>query len=123
MSLLKPETSLMVGLATAAVVYSTYQHAVPTIADMRVGAPQNRDLDAARKAASWTAAGIVAAISLLAKDPTVFVIGGVMVVSLDWFTRHANEVNPMIGKATGAMGITGTPMSPAAPTLEAVANY
>lgn len=122
MSLLKPETSLMVGLATAAVVYSTYSQALPSIADMRVGAPQNRDLDGARKAASWTAAGIVAGISLLAKDPTVFVIGGSMTIALDWFTRHANEVNPMVGRVGSAIGVTPTQANPA-PTLEAVANY
>jgi hypothetical protein len=97
---LKPEISLGVGLATAAVVWSVYQNATPTIADIRTGPPGDATIDSSRKMASWTAAGIVAGISLLAKDPTVFILGGSMVVALDWWHRHANEVNPDTGRAT-----------------------
>lgn len=97
---LKPEISLGVGLATAAVVWSIYQNATPTIADIRSGPAQDDTIDGSRKMASWTAAGVVAGISLLAKDPTVFVLGASMVVAVDWWHRHANAVNPDTGKAT-----------------------
>jgi hypothetical protein len=96
---LKPEVSITVGLATAALVWSIYSNATPPLADIRVGEKGDRDIDASRKTASWTAAGAVSAISLIAKDPTVFIIGGAMVVAVDWWTRHANEVEPSIGKA------------------------
>lgn len=97
--MLKPEVSLGVGLATAAVVYSVYQNATPTIADIRTGPPQDDHIDSSRKMAAWTAAGVVGGISLIARDATVFIIGGAMVVALDWWTRHANAVNPDTGKA------------------------
>lgn len=97
---LKPEISIGVGLATAAVVWSIYQNATPTIADIRAGAPQDETIDGTRKMAAWTAAGVVAGISLIAKDPTVFVVGGTMVVAVDWWHRHANAVNPDTGRAT-----------------------
>lgn len=100
MSGLKPEVSLGVGLATAAVVWAVYSNATPTIADIRSAPPGDMTIDSTRKMASWTAAGVVAGISLLAKDPTVFVLGGTMVVVLDWWHRHANEVNPDSGRAT-----------------------
>jgi hypothetical protein len=97
---LKPEISLGVGLATAAVVYAVYSNATPTIADIRSAPQGDPTIDSTRKSASWLSAGVVGAISLIAKDPTVFILGGAMVVAMDWWTRHANEVNPDTGRAT-----------------------
>ncbi len=96
---MKPETSLSLGLATAVVVYAIFQNATPSIADIRVADEQDPDIDSAERLASWTAAGAVAGISLIAKDPTVFVIGGSMVIVLAWWHRHANQVNPLTGRA------------------------
>lgn len=104
---LKPEVSLGVGLATAAVVWSVYNNATPTIADIRTGAPGDEHIDASRKMAAWTTAGIVGGISLIAKDPTVFIVGGAMIVAVDWWHRHANEVNPDTGRATLPRGRNG----------------
>jgi hypothetical protein len=96
---LKPEVSLGVGLATAAVVWSIYQNATPTIADIRAGAANDPTIDGTRKMAAWSAAGVVAGISLISHDPTVFIVGGIMVVMVDWWTRHANAVDPNTGSA------------------------
>lgn len=97
---LKPEISLGVALATGAVVYAIYTNATPTIADIRSGPPGDETIEASRKSAAWMAAGVVAAISLIARDATVFIVGGAEVVALDWWTRHANQVNPDTGRAT-----------------------
>ncbi len=93
---LKPETSITTGLACAALVIAVYSKAVPSQADLRVGTRDDDDIDAARKAAAWTAAGVVAAVSLIAKDATVFIIGGGMVVAVDWWTRTANHNDPSL---------------------------
>jgi hypothetical protein len=98
--MLKREVSLGVGLATAALVWGIYQGALPTLAEGRVSDPQDRDLAGAERAASWTAAAAVAGVSLIAKDPTVFILGGSMVVALAWLHRHANHNNPMTGAAS-----------------------
>lgn len=97
---LKPETSVMVGLATAALVYAVYSNATPSITEIRAAKPGDADVDASRKMAAWTSAGAVAAVSLITKDPTVFTLGGGMIVVLDWWHRHANQVNPLSGKAS-----------------------
>lgn len=96
---LKAETSLTVGLATAAVVYSVYSNALPTVADIRVGDANDDHIARAEQLAAWTAAGVVAGVALIAKDPTVFVMGGTMVVALAWWHRHANAVDPISGLA------------------------
>lgn len=115
MSGLKPEVSLGVGLAVAAIVGAVYMNATPTLAEVRVGRPGDDDLEASRKVAAWTSGGVVAAISLLAKDPTVFIIGGGMTVALDWWYRHANQVDPRSGRASagGMLAAAGGAETPA----------
>ena len=104
---LKPEISISVGLATAALVYSVYSNATPSITEIRAAKPNDSDVEASRKLAAWTSAGVVAAVSLIAKDPTVFILGGGMVVAVDWWHRHANVVNPLVGKASVMMNRDG----------------
>lgn len=109
---LKPEISLPVGLATAALVYGIYSNATPPLTDIRAGKPNDPTIDSSRKFASWTAATVVAGISLIAKDPTIFVLGGSMVVVMDWAHRHGNWVSPVTGKAAvpanaGQAGLSG----------------
>lgn len=103
---LKPEVSLGVALATAAVVYGIYQNATPTIADIRSLDAQNKDIDASERQATWTAAGTVGAISLIAKDPTVFTVGGLMVIAMAWAHRHANLVDSVTGMAVPGLPAT-----------------
>ena len=94
----KPEVSLGLGLASAAVAYAMFSHAMPAQADIRVARPGDEHLETTRKQAAWVAAGTVAAISLLAKDATIFIIGGTTVVILDWMTRVNNWTNPLSGR-------------------------
>lgn len=90
------EVSLGVGLATAALVWGVYNSALPSIVDARVAPPADADLEAAERTATWTSTAVVAGVSLLSKDATVFVLGGTMVVVLAWWHRHANAHNPMV---------------------------
>jgi hypothetical protein len=96
---LKPEVSITTGLATAALVWTIYNRALPADVDMRVAQPNDQDVEASRRKAAYTAAAVVAGISLVAKDATVFILGGSMVVAVDWWARHSNAVNPELGKA------------------------
>ncbi len=94
------QASLGVGLATAALVWGVYNVALPTVADVRVGQPNDADLSAAERAATWASAAAVSGVSLLAKDPTVFIIGGSMVVLMAWWQRHSNANDSSLGSAT-----------------------
>lgn len=105
---LKPESSVMIGLATAALVWSIYSNATPSIADIRVAAPGDPDVSSSRAAATRTAAFAVSGISLIAKDPGIFIIGGAMVIAADFLHRHANMVNP----ETGRMQLPGMKATP-----------
>lgn len=100
---LKPDVSLGVALATATVVYGIHSNFTPPVADVRSLEKNNGDIQASEKAATWVSAAVVAGISLLAKDPTIFVVGGTMVVVMAWTTRHADQVDTVTKRASSAM--------------------
>lgn len=100
---LKPEASIMTSLAVGAVVYGIHANATPTNADTRSLAPGNRDIQRSERTATWMSAGVVAAISLLAKDPTIFVLGGAMTIAMAWWTRHSDLVDHTADRARDAM--------------------
>lgn len=101
---LKPEVSIPVGLATVAVVYGVYQTALPNLADARVSAPDDPDLKGAENNALFLGVAACAAVSLIAKDATPFILGGVTAVLLSWSHRYARVLNPATGK------VDATPM-------------
>jgi hypothetical protein len=97
MSLLKPDQSVVAALATAAVVYGTYQAALPSVTDVRTADPGDPDVAGAERAATFIAAGVVGTVSLLTKDPTVFIVGGGVLVAMALLHRHANLMDPVTG--------------------------
>lgn len=103
--MLKPEISIPVALATGAVVVGVYQAMTPTSADQKTVPPGSRGADflaGSEKTAFAVSVGVVAAISLIARDPVPFWVGGGMAVALSWIHRHAREVDPSTGKLSGA---------------------
>ena len=97
---LKPELSLGASLAVMALDFGIYQLHMPPSADIRATQPHNGSIEQARKAATWTAIGAASALSLLARDPNIFIFGAGFAVVLDFFYRHANAVHPATGQVT-----------------------
>jgi 4-amino-4-deoxy-L-arabinose transferase-like glycosyltransferase len=108
--MLKQEDALLTGLGVAAVVGAIYAVHVPTVAASRASAPGNMHIESARKSADWIAAGVVVGAALLAKDPTVFVIGGVVVIALSFAHRIANVTSNQTGQVPSAS--SAAPASP-----------
>jgi hypothetical protein len=105
-SILKPEFSLTVGLAVGAMTYGIYSFSLPTGAMMNATQPQSLDIESARKKAAWTSVTIVSAVSLLAKDKTVLILGGMIIIALDIHARLANASAPGTGKVVSNTGYT-----------------
>lgn len=93
------KTSVAVGLGAMGLVWGVYGQVCPKVADLRVGTPNDADATSAEKAARWTSGALVVGISLITRDATVFIMGGVAVVAFSWLHRHANAVNPTMGSA------------------------
>jgi hypothetical protein len=97
----RPEISIPAALATGTVVIALYQRGMPPALDVRAAQVGDRNVEAVRKQNAWMAAATVSAISLIAKDATVFIVGGAMVVILDWMTRANIWTNPVTGQVEG----------------------
>lgn len=108
---LKQQDALLTGLATAAVVITIYQHNMPAVAQVRASKPGNQHVSASRQQAAIIGVVIVAGISWLAKDPTVWVVAGTTLVALDISQRMANATDNVSGKIPAA-----APDATAAPT-------
>lgn len=102
---LKAEISVPAALALGVAVYGIFQVNLPSVTEVRAADMDNRDVASAERAATWESAGLVSVLSLIAKDPTLFLVGGTITLALAWKYRHANAVHPMTGKA--GRGITG----------------
>lgn len=97
---MKSEVSLGVGLAVAALVWGTYQYGLPSMADIRAVDAGDPNIAAAERAAAWQSAAVVAGVSLIAQDATVFILGGSMIIGLSLWARHSNYISPHFGSAT-----------------------
>lgn len=97
---LKPEQSLGASLAVMAIDFGIFQMHLPNVADVKSSAPHNSAIDSGRKGATWTAISVCAALSILAKDPNIFIFGGGFAVALDFYYRHANAVSATTGQVT-----------------------
>lgn len=108
---LKPSEEIQVGALTAAIVYGIFQLNVPTTADIRAsqpGTPNAQHVHGSVKTAAWTATVVTGGLALLAKSPTIFIIGGVMTVLESWKTYHANAIDPGTGNVPPGLGNQGS---------------
>lgn len=97
---LRPELSFGASLAVMALDYGIFAINMPSTADVKATEPHSGPIDSSRKAATWTAIAACAALSLLAREPNVFIFGGGFAVVLDFYYRHANAVSPATGMVT-----------------------
>jgi len=104
MSILKPEGSLALGVATAGMVYGVYSFSLPNTATIHATQAQDNNIESARRKAAVTSATVVSMVALLTKDKTILVLGGVVLVALDWHARHANAVDPTTGQVVDNNG-------------------
>jgi hypothetical protein len=95
---LKPSESVMVSLATGAMVYGVYQYSMPSVSEVHATDAHNTNIDSGRKKAMWTSAAMVGGIFILTRDPNVFMVGGAAFLALEWSYRHANSTDAQTGK-------------------------
>ena len=97
-SVLKPEGSLILGMTTAAVVYSIYQLDVGPVSMAQATDANHPLLESSRKKAGYTALVMVGGLALLAKDPNMIILGGAAIIAIEAHYRHAIMVQPDTGR-------------------------
>lgn len=96
-SVTNPNTSVLLGVADGAIVTSIYQHVLPNAASIRTATPHDRDIEGARKMAAWSSAAVLGFMFLLTRDRNAFLIGGLVLASVDFMVKHSNGFNPDTG--------------------------
>jgi hypothetical protein len=98
---LKPETSITIAALSGLMVYGIFNVEVgPSVTDVKSAAPYNSAINGSTRSATLTSIAVVSGISLLAKDPTIFLVGGSVAALLSWKYKHANTVSPATGQVT-----------------------
>ena len=103
------DNSIVSSLATVAVVVAIYQGKIGPVSDVHATAPNDGNIAASIRKAGWTSLGVVAAISLLAGDLNIVILGGAAVIAEELSYRHANMTNP----GTGQISVTPAAYQPA----------
>lgn len=93
-SLLKsPSEGVAIGLGEAISIYFIYNSQLPSGADIRMGPPNEQNIESARKSAAWKSAALLGVVFLLTHDLHSFIIGGVALGGIDYLAKHNNAVN------------------------------
>lgn len=97
-SYLKPEGSIMAGLATVAAVYGVYQLNVGSTASAAATEANHPVLEGSRKKAGYSALVLVTSLTLVARDANIAILGGGTIIAMELSYRHAIMAHPETGK-------------------------
>lgn len=89
-SILKPSDQVVVGATGIALVYAIFNQGVPGYCDVRADQKGSTNTHAATKMAAITSIAAVGALALVSKSPTVFTVGGAMILFETWKMHYAN---------------------------------
>jgi hypothetical protein len=113
--MLKPNEQIIVSAATATAVFAIFQLNAPNLADVKASAPgggASANTHASVKIAVWTSAAFVAGLGLLAKDTSIYIVGGLVTVVEGWKFYHANATDTKTGKVVAPGAATSGQASP-----------
>jgi hypothetical protein len=102
MPILKPNDELIVSAAAVGVVYAIFTNTLPPSADIRADQPGNMNTFHSVKSAVLTSVFAIGALALIGKSPTVFTIGGAVIVIEAW-KNHAFNFG-VSGQHSGYVG-------------------
>jgi hypothetical protein len=97
-SILKPEGSVVAGLATIGAVYGLYQLNVGNVSAAHASDPNHPALAASRKKAGYSALVMVGGLTLLTKDMTVGILGFGTIIAMELSYRTAIMAHPVTGQ-------------------------
>lgn len=87
--ILKPENSVVAGIATMALVGGFYVGHIGPVSDAHATAANDGNLNAAIKKTGWMSVAAVTGLTLLTRDLNVAILGGATIIGLELAYRHA----------------------------------
>ena len=105
---LKPNDELMASSLAAGAVVGIYSGFLPSVADVAAGSTPGQgsaqQVHGSVRQAAIAAETVVAGLALLAKSPTIYVVGTVANCLMAWHYHYANAKHPATGKVSGGSG-------------------
>lgn len=111
---LSGENSIIMAAAAAGLVIAIWQAKVGPVADVHATGSRDGNMGAAIRKAEWTSILAVSALTLLAADPNIMIIGGGMTLLEQIEYRHAWMTNE-----SGRIQVTPDSYAPAASAPQA----
>jgi hypothetical protein len=109
-SVLKPENSMIAGLAVVGLVIANYNlHNGPaaSVALSPAEGAGGGNLTTSNRKAGWTSIVMVAGVALLAKDANVFILGAAAVIAMHSSYLHSIAVSPAVNEIVSGPGAAG----------------
>jgi predicted thioesterase len=99
------ELGVLVGLANTVI----FLHFLPPVADVRSADAFNQQIESSERTALMATTALTLLVAGFARSLETFMIGGAIVVGVDFAFKHANAVHPGTNKMvqTGSTGMAG----------------
>ncbi len=96
-SILKPNESVLSGIAEIGAVYAIYQLNTGSVAQAHASDSNLPALETSRRKAGYSAFALIAALFLLTKDATGFILGSGTIIAMECSYRTAIMADPQSG--------------------------
>ena len=96
-SYLKPEGSIVAGLAVMGAVFAIYQLNLGPAVQVQMTEANHPVAETNRKKSGYQAAILVAAVGLIAKDANIIILGSASIIGMELSYRHAVMSHPETG--------------------------
>lgn len=97
-SILKPEASVVAGIATVGAVYGVYQLNLGPVVQVQATDANHPILEPSRKKAGYSALILVGGLTLITKDANILILGGATIIAMELIYRHSIMSNPSSGR-------------------------
>jgi hypothetical protein len=111
-SIFKPENSIISGVAVAGSVLAIYNLGVGTLSQAHASDANHMSLESARKKSAYSAFLFVSAVTLLAKDVNIGILGFGTIIAMELTYRHSIMTNPSTGKMEAPAISAQAPVTP-----------
>jgi hypothetical protein len=95
-SVLKPEGSMIAGLAVVGLVIANYNLQNGSASSVALSPANDATLTTTNKKAGWTAIVMVSGVALLARDANVFILGMAAVIAMHSSYLHSIATSPSV---------------------------
>jgi hypothetical protein len=122
-SYLKPENSIVAGVAVMAAVYGVYQLNVGTTAQASATDANHPVLESSRKKAGYQAGILVAGIGLISHDANIIILGAATIIAMELSYRHSIMAHPGTGLMQAPMNDVYQPAENVVPMYDQAESY